>query len=333
MLKTVVESTRDESLPRHTGYATRLTDVPSLCNIAHAGSAQAVMAVPADAERYWQSPNQRIFRNGAAGYHSTCAMPMYYRGAFVGFIWFNSAKRRAFDESAMRTLELFGHLISLVIMDELSKSRILFGVVRAIRAFSVQRDHETGTHIDRVAHYARIIATDLAPQHGFDDSFVDRVFLFAPLHDVGKIAIPDSILLKPGKLDASEMELMKSHTMRGQQLVDELIAEFGLEAMEGIDTLRNITTYHHEAVNGSGYPCGLKGPEIPIEARIIAVADVFDALTSKRPYKEAWSNEKAFATLREMAGTKLEPECIDALERHRDQIVEIQKKYAEDKIG
>jgi HD-GYP domain-containing protein (c-di-GMP phosphodiesterase class II) len=330
LLKTLVESTGENSYRGHADYETHLRDEPALREILHSAAPQAVVAGTA---RYWQNPNQRRVHEGRSGYHSTCAMPTYYNGVFIGFVWFNSRKRRAFDALAMRTLDVFGHLISLVIVDELSKARLLSGVVKAIRAFSIQRDHETGTHIDRVAQYARIIANELAPQHGFDDAFIEKLFAFAPLHDVGKLAIPDSILLKPGKLDDEEFELMKTHTLRGQELVDELIADFGLGEMEGVAMLRNITMYHHEAVNGSGYPIGLKASEIPIEARIIAVADVFDALTSKRPYKAAWKNEEAYEMLRQMAGTKLDPECIEALNKHRDQVLEIQKKYPEDCYG
>jgi HD-GYP domain-containing protein (c-di-GMP phosphodiesterase class II) len=157
--------------------------------------------------------------------------------------------------------------------------------------------------------------------------------MFAPLHDVGKLAIPDRILLKPGKLSPEEFEVMKTHTLRGRQLVDELIDGFGLDGMEGIDMLRNIAAFHHEALNGTGYPLGLKAEEIPVEARIIAVADVFDALTSRRPYKEAISNEEAFAMLAQMSGTKLDPECIHALAKHKEHILQIQLRFSEDIYG
>src|SRR5207247_993272 len=119
----------------------------------------------------------------------------------------------------------------------------------------------------------------------------------------------------------------------GRQLVDELIDDFDLDKTDGINTLRNITTFHHEALNGTGYPLGLKADEIPLEARIVSVADVFDALTSKRPYKEAMSNDEAFAMLDEMSGTKLDPECVRALTRHREEILKIQAMFAEDEHG
>ena len=329
-LKTKVESTLGERLSGHAGYQTGLTEVLALRKILHSVATATGLI---DADEYEERPKQGQSRKGHVGYGSTCGMPVYCRGAFLGFVWFNSRKPRAFDPFAMHTLDIFGHLISLVIVDELAKERLLSGLVKAIRAVSVQRDEKTGTHTDRVAQYVRIIANELAPRHGLDEEFIEQMFMFAPLHDVGKIAIPDSILLKPGKLDADEMEIMKTHTVRGQELVDEFITDFGLDGMEAISTLRNITMYHHEAINGSGYPCGLKSVEIPLEARIVAVADVFDALTSKRPYKAAWSNVDAFEMLEQMAGTKLDPECIAALNNHEDQVLEVQKRYAEDPYG
>jgi HD-GYP domain-containing protein (c-di-GMP phosphodiesterase class II) len=311
-------------------HQTPLAEVPALCEILHSGRPGVMVN---ELGRSRQGPHQLKYRNGHSAYRSTCAMPMYYNGDFFGFLWFNSREAGVFEPHALHTLDIFGHLISLVIIDELSSVRVLSGVIKAARTFTIQRDHETGTHVDRVAHYVRIIARDLAPRHGFDDAYIDQLFRFAPLHDVGKIAIPDSILLKPGKLSAQEFEVMKTHTIRGQQLVDELIADFGLDGMKGIDTLRNIATFHHEALNGTGYPLGLKAAEIPLEARILAVADVFDALTSKRPYKQAFSNEEAFTVLKQMSGTKLDPECVDAFVSHKDEILQIQTRFSEDMFG
>jgi HD-GYP domain-containing protein (c-di-GMP phosphodiesterase class II) len=106
---------------------------------------------------------------------------------------------------------------------------------------------------------------------------------------------------------------MKTHTLKGREIIDAMLKDFGLDSVQHIDVLRNIAEYHHEAVNGMGYPHGIRGEAIPIEARIIAVADIFDALTSRRPYKRAWSNAEAFTLLRELAGRQLDPDCVEAL--------------------
>src|SRR5262245_56980956 len=176
--------------------------------------------------------------------------------------------------------------------------------------------------VDRVAAAVHDPATDLL-----------KTFLFAPLHDVGKIGLPDSVLHKEGKLTPEEFELVKTHPLRGREIVDTLIADFGLVGLEDVEALRNIAAYHHEALNGSGYPLGLSDGKIPLEARIIAVADVFDALTSRRPYKRAWSNDEAFALLRELAGVKLDAECVEALVSRRAEVEEIQRQFREDPYG
>ena len=195
------------------------------------------------------------------------------------------------------------------------------------------RDTETGAHIDRMSRYSRLIAVHIADNHDLDDEYIENVFLFSPLHDLGKIAIADDILKKPGKLSEAESNIMKTHAHKGREIIDSMLQDHGLDSFENINILRNIAEYHHEAVNGTGYPNGLKGNEIPLEARIVAVADVFDALTSKRPYKEAWSNHDSFAMLQRLAGGQLDRECVDALIANKDQVEEIQREFAEDEFG
>jgi len=159
------------------------------------------------------------------------------------------------------------------------------------------------------------------------------VFLFSPLHDIGKIAISDTILHKPGNLDEQERATMQTHARKGREIIDNMLRDHGLDSFESIDILRNIAEFHHEAPDGSGYPAGLHDNEIPLEARITAVADVFDALTSQRPYKPAWSNDEAFAMLRRLAGEKLDRDCVQALIDNRKAVEEIQREFAEDRIG
>jgi HD-GYP domain-containing protein (c-di-GMP phosphodiesterase class II) len=148
------------------------------------------------------------------------------------------------------------------------------------------RDADTGAHLGRVTRYARVIAAGLVRSEGLDERFVEDIASLAPAHDVGKLAIPDQILLKQGALEASELEVMRGHVAAGIAVVEELIRDFGLDRTDRVEMLRNIVRSHHEALDGSGYPDGLKGGAIPLEARIVAVADVFDALTSERPYNE-----------------------------------------------
>ncbi len=190
------------------------------------------------------------------------------------------------------------------------------------------RDAHTGMHLDRVSRYARLIAQTLARSEGLDDRFVDDLSALAPAHDVGKLAIPDYILLKQGALAPAEFEVMKGHVTSGVAVVEELIRDFDLGGSTQVSMLRNIVRSHHEALDGSGYPDRLKAGEIPLEARIVAVADVFDALTTDRPYKDTWSQEEAFGFLAERTGTRFDAACVAALESRGREVTSIRTRAA-----
>jgi putative two-component system response regulator len=163
------------------------------------------------------------------------------------------------------------------------------------------RDNDTGEHTLRVARYSRIIAEQL----GLSPRLCRDIYLAAPLHDVGKVAIPDRILLKPGRLDADEMAVIRTHAAIGARILADSHCEL-------IQIGAEIAAAHHERWDGSGYPKGLKGADIPIEARVVAVADVFDALTTKRPYKEAMPLPEARRYLEDKKGIEFDPSRVDA---------------------
>ncbi|MDH5184448.1 MAG: HD domain-containing protein [Gammaproteobacteria bacterium] len=150
------------------------------------------------------------------------------------------------------------------------------------------------------------MATTLADDCQLNDEFIEHVYLFFPLHDIGKIGIPAHVLLKKGILDSGEREVMQTHVDKGQEIIDNILAAFEFSDHQFAQILRNIAQHHHETIDGMGYPNGLRGEEIPIEAHIMAVADIFEALTSTRHYKQAWSVDEAFDKLREMSEHKLE---------------------------
>jgi HD-GYP domain-containing protein (c-di-GMP phosphodiesterase class II) len=220
-----------------------------------------------------------------------------------------------------------------MVVNELSNLNTLNAALKTTGHITHHRDPETGSHLDRMSRYSRLIARTLADSYNLDDDYIEHIFMFSPLHDIGKIAIPDRILLKPDALTEEEMCIMRTHPLRGQEMITDLLANFGLENTEHVDMLRNIAVYHHEAVNGRGYPEGKSGQDIPLEARIVAVADVFDALTSRRPYKEAWDNDRAFDVLRKMAGEQLDQDCVKALLSQREAIEEIQQQFRENIYG
>lgn len=327
LLKTYVNSTRGENPV--VNYQARLTDAPSLKNILEQGRPRVIN----DLEIFSEGTREHTQKIRKHGYRASYTLPMYYNGQFFGFVFFNSHEKDVFTGAVLHQLDLFGHMISLMVIHDMSSVRTLVAAVRTTSDIVHQRDPETGSHLDRMSRYARLIARVLAGRYRLDDEYIEQVFLFSPLHDIGKIAIPDHILLKPDRLTEVESEIMQTHARKGREMIDKLVRNFGFEPFEHVNILRNIAERHHEAVNGSGYPDGQKGAEIPLEARIVAVADVFDALTSKRPYKDAWSNDQAFATLRELAGNKLDGDCVEALIENRDEVETIQRKFREDQFG
>ena len=327
LLKTYLHSSgEDDPLPR---YHASLNEAPSLANILKEGRPRVINNMLT----FESGEHEHTRRIGRQGYAASYTMPIFNNGALVGFIFFNSHERDVFTDSVLNQLDVFGHLISLMVVNELTAMRTLVAAVTAASHFTHVRDPETGSHIDRMSRFARLIARELAPRHKLNDDYIEHVFMYAPLHDIGKIAIPDRILFKPGRLDAQEGEVMRGHSRKGREIIDEVLANFGLDAMQHVNILRNIAEHHHEAMNGKGYPAGLKGVDIPLEARIVAVADVFDALTSRRPYKDAWTNDEAFATLERLAGETLDAECVQALVRRREEVESIQAQFDEDRIG
>lgn len=269
----------------------------------------------------------------AAGYQSSYTLPLCVNGVFFGFLFFNARRPGAFEDSLLWELDMVGHLVALLVYNERASIRTLLATLRSAIDLTHFRDPETGNHLERMSRYARLIALAIAQRHGLDDDFVEHIYLFAPLHDLGKLGTPDHVLLKPGRLTPEEIVVMRRHASDGLQLIDKLLGNFGLSGVGHIAMLRNIVLHHHEAVDGSGYPEGLRGEAIPLEARIVTVADVFDALTSERPYKRSWSNAEAFAHLRMLAGTKLDQECVDILLSHERDILEIQQRFRENTFG
>jgi HD-GYP domain-containing protein (c-di-GMP phosphodiesterase class II) len=327
-LKTFLYTGEEASPLKH--YTARLAEASSLKEIFEKGRPRVVN----DLDIFSDGPQHEHTRLIAAkGYRSSYTMPMYHQGRLFGFLFFNSHDADCFGEEVLGQIDPFGHLIALTIINDLSTMHTLLASVKTARDIAHARDGETGSHLDRMSRFALVIAQSVADRYGLTDEVIEKIFIFSPLHDIGKIAIPDRVLLKPGRLNAEEQELMRTHPVRGQELIDQMLTHLELEQMQGSAILRNIALFHHESVDGSGYPDGRMGENIPVEARIVAVADIFDALTSRRPYKPAWSNDDAFALLRQLAGTKLDVHCVNALIENRDKLEEIQKQFQENVVG
>ena len=264
------------------------------------------------------------------GFSSSLTVPLFHQGDFLGFLFFDSRQRHTFTPEVQRELVMYAQVVAMAIANEVMAVRTIVGTIQMARQLTALRDMETGAHLDRMARYSRIIAKGMVEPLGVTDEFVEHVFLYAPLHDIGKIGIPDRVLLKPGPLDADEWEVMKSHSLKGREMVDHITHDMNIDNLPDHSVMRNIVEFHHEALDGSGYPHGLVGDQIPLESRIVAVADVFDALTSVRPYKRAWSAPEAFTELRSMVRTgKLDGLLVDAFLDHADLVEDVRRDFPE----
>ncbi len=203
--------------------------------------------------------------------------------------------------------------------EELDNSRL--EIIRRLGLAAEYRDNETGMHVIRMSYYCRIIAKGI----GMNDMDADLILQSTPMHDVGKIGIPDNILLKPGRLDPEERKIMEKHAEFGAQII-------GKHDNPLLKMAYSAALAHHEKWDGTGYPFGLKGEDIPLIGRIVAIADVFDALTSKRPYKDAWSDEKALDLIRAQSGKHFDPALVAVFLDNLDAVFEIKDKHPENDL-
>ena len=204
--------------------------------------------------------------------------------------------------------------------------------IHTMASLAETRDSETGNHIRRTAHYVKTLAEALRPNPRFSafltDKNIELLFKSAPLHDIGKVGIPDRILLKPGRFEPHEMEIMKTHTTLGRDAIEAAERELGI-TVDFLKYAKEIAYGHQEKWDGSGYPLGLSGDDIPISARLMAVADVYDALISRRVYKEGMSHEAAVAIITEGRGQHFDPDMVDTFLALQDEFIAIAQRYAD----
>lgn len=322
-LHTFVNATAGQKILPH--YTQKLSDVPSLQKLAQSGETRIVD----DLNIFASNTSQHSEAILQSGFRSSFTIPMLNtNNELQGFIFYDASEPSFFTPSMQEHLELYSELIHSLVIADLLPVKMLQAAVNISQTVTNYRDEETGEHIARMSHYARLIASSLAEKWSLSDAFLNYVLLYAPLHDIGKIAIPDTILLKPGALDEAEIEIMKTHVVKGVEIIEKLIHEFGLGDAFHTSILTNIVAYHHEKIDGSGYPYSLKGDSIPMESKIAAVADVFDALTSNRPYRKSLSIDQALDYLSANKGTLFDIDCVEAFISHRSEILVIKNLFS-----
>ncbi len=217
------------------------------------------------------------------------------------------------EQVAVRTAELKGAFEQLSSANDQLRTASL-DTIQKLSTAAEYRDADTAAHIWRMSQYSYLLARELA----LGDEFVDAILYASPMHDIGKIGTPDNILLKPGTFTADEAKVMQKHTEIGEQIL-------GISDQPLLTMARAIAGGHHEKWDGSGYPRGLAGEAIPLSARVVALADVYDALSTKRVYKAAWDPDEAFKYIQTNAGSHFDPACTQAFVSIRDQIIDLQR--------
>lgn len=231
-------------------------------------------------------------------------------------------------------------ILGLVFLGVIQKLRLTISrqkksqdiTIHAMSMLAELKDHETGAHIVRTSHYCRILAEELSKLPDYKNyltrTYVEDLERSAPLHDIGKVGIPDSILLKPEKLNAEEFEVIKGHPLMGAKILGDAMERLDFSSYFTIGA--QLVRHHHEWWDGSGYPDGLAGEEIPLSARIMAVADVYDALRTTRPYKKAFSHEKAGIIIQEGSGSHFQPELVEAFIRKEEDFRRISEQNSDE---
>jgi HD-GYP domain-containing protein (c-di-GMP phosphodiesterase class II) len=265
------------------------------------------------------------------GLRSSLTAPIVINGKTIGFLFINSAEKNAYTEYHIyHALQLVNPLRQNIYYQYLLQ-QVIAETAKSFVVLMEKKDNETSLHITRMSLYSHHIAKKLFEQeHQINPRLLREILWFAPLHDIGKIGIPDGILLKPGKLTKDEFTVMQQHVTIGEQVITKMDEALTATAnLSALKTAIDLISSHHERWDGKGYPRGLPGRDIPLSGRIVAVADVFDALTSRRPYKEAYSIEKTLEIMRASVGTQFDPWVFNAFEEALPQILRTYEEYKE----
>lgn len=321
LIHTFVKSSSDIQALEH--YSVTLSSVPSLQKVAEKKEPRLIQ----DLSIFKDSPSIHSKALLEADYKSSFTVPLYLNNKLIGFSFYDSTDSNYFTEKLQQYLIDYSRLMESILISELLPIKALIGMVQTTKEITKFRDEETGEHLIRMAYYVELIATELSNTYDISDEEIEYMRLYAPLHDIGKIAISDDILMKPGVLTPKEYEIIKTHVDEGVRMVDIIVKNFDFQQLHHIDILYSVVSEHHERYDGSGYPKGLKETDISLAGKICAIADVFDAMVSRRVYHRATDPEKVFEYLLERRGTLFDPECVDAFIKCKEKVLKIHEQF------
>jgi HD-GYP domain-containing protein (c-di-GMP phosphodiesterase class II) len=318
----VVESQRGDALRSARAYLGFLHDrlaasVPgirsvTLCHAAADAALQPVLVASRDADSDGGYELTCSARADMPGHDADLTVLVVHRGQPEAAVVFDVPADLVVAREVQRHLELYATFSIAGIRLDVGE-QWWRDLTPGAQTFE-RRDPWQSAHVERVGGYCQVILRALAEPLGLAPDFIDAVVRYAPLHDIGQVALSDDIMRKPGRLDPEEWTLMQSHTTRGRMIVDQVVDDATADAYPRPDVLRSIVELHHETLDGAGYPHGLGADDIPLEVRIVTVADIFDALTSERPYKPGWTADESLAEMdRMVAADKLDGRCLTAL--------------------
>lgn len=299
----------------------------SLSEVVKTGKPRVINDLPA----YIKNPNTQYNKIILAeGINSSITFPLKLYSKPVGIIFFSSIYKNIYNDNHIAFLKTLSNSIAISLHKNLFIDELLYTQVLSLAKLAEARDEDTGMHLERMKEYSVKIAEFLYEDKVFPEltiKLIKDIEKFSPLHDIGKVGIRDSILLKPGKLTDDEFKEMQTHVIYGANVLkaaENNMLKFNKSLFKvGIE----IVLGHHEKWDGSGYPFQKKGEEIPLSARIVAVADVFDALTSKRPYKKAYSFNESIEIILKGRGTHFDPRIIDCLLNHKEEFFHIYSEF------
>lgn len=323
-IKTCADSASNSHEFMH--YEQPLIHLPSLQQSKQSRSLRVIDNLPHKLNRHSRH-NQWLLKQK---YCSSLVMPIFNQDTFIGFLFCNASVSHYFSQQILERLQPYFSLIQDAICRDYAFIQHLIEQVHQVEAHSTTHSQHTKAHKERIGRYARIIAQEVAQQYALDNELIDLISRFATCHDLGKLNLPHELLQQSSPLSNSERKLIDSHIESGVDLLNDIVNQLGTPHHSCLAILREIMAYQYEFLDGSGYPFGLNHDQIPIPARIVSVANIFDALTTHRPYKQARSIPHALLELEIMVSHgKLDPHCLNALRNHQDTINTIIQQFPE----
>lgn len=326
MLRTFLSSSgRDYPLEF---YEARLEEAPSLKAILQTGKPRVIN----DLTLFDNGEHEHTKSIIGQGYRSSYTIAMYFQNEFSGFIFFNSYEPDCMQEEPLKDLDLYAHLISALINQKLSHIKSMLSALKEKSAEAGRKEtrEEQTLRLARISRFACLIAAELARsgKHHFKDADIEEISWFSPFHLLSKV-YSEPARYADHIAAALDRRATEANLMQDPRWIDRALEDLGFESSEATEKLKNIARYYHENADGSGYPKGLKKEDIPIEARIVCVADLFDAMTGQGAGMQTWSNEEAYRMLQRLSKAIVDEDCVKALIKNGDKVEQIQASFME----